>query len=101
MQDYSIERVGMSDLVFTGDLIGQGNGDKPRVKIYRTKTGKFIGELREDAQRSDANHFDKPADLVNWLRGRLAGIPLDVQVAIESAAKLDDSFKNYWTERVE
>ena len=101
MQDYNIERVGKPDLVFSGDLIGQSGSDRPRVKIYRTKAAKFVAVLSVDAQRAEADHFDKPADVVNWLRAHLNSITPEAQAAIEDAAKKDDSFKAFWTERVD
>jgi hypothetical protein len=100
MQDYNIERVGQPDLVFNGDLIGQSAGAN-RVKIYRTKGGKFIAQLSVDAQRANAAHFDKPADLIAWLRTNLNSVTPEAQAAIEEAAKNDESFKRFWTERVE
>lgn len=101
MQDFSIVRVGKSDLVFNGELIGQSGGAKPRVKIYRTKAAKYIGEISVDAQRSDADHFDKPTDLVGWLSKHLNSITIEAQTAIEAAAKQDETFKAFWTEKVE
>jgi hypothetical protein len=100
MQDYNIERVGQPDLVFNGDLIGQSAGAN-RVKLYRTKGGKFIAQLSVDAQRSHAAPFDKPADLITWLKSNLNSITPEAQVAIEEAAKKDEAFKKFWTERVE
>lgn len=101
MQEYTIERVGKPDLIFTGDLIGQSAGAKPRVKIYNTKGGKFISELSVDEQRAKAEHFEKPVDLVNWLKTNLNSITQEAQAAIEDAAKHDEAFKSFWTERVE
>ncbi len=100
MQDYTIERVGIPNLDFTGDLIGQSAGPIPRVKIYRTKGLKFIGEIKANQKMSDAQHFDKPADLINWFRS-VYGITGEVEDAIEDAAKNDEAFKAAWNERVE
>ena len=101
MQDYSIERVGQPDLVFNGELIGKSGGDMPRIRIYRTKASKYIAEIGTEAKRANAAHFDKPMDLVNWLKTRLNSITEEAQAAIEDASKNDNSFKNFWTERVE
>lgn len=102
MQDYSIERAGIANLDFTGELIGQSGGPSPKVKIYRTKALKFVGELRADLKMAQAQHFDKPVDLINWfklLNG--GGVSPDVQDAIEDATKNDDTFKAAWNERVD
>ena len=101
MQDYTIERVGRPDLLFDGDLIGRSAGDKPRIKIYRTKAGKFIGEMPGDDKRAKAEHFEKPAELVAWLRGGSNFLTEEAQAAVEDAVKNDASFKSFWTERVE
>ncbi len=101
MPDITIERVGKADLTFSGELIGQSNGQSPVLKIYRTKAGKFVGELRKDAHRADAEHFEKPGDLVNWVRARLGAVSEDAQVAIEKARESDEQFKAFWTEHIE
>jgi|SRR5580704_218280 hypothetical protein len=101
MQDYTIERVGRPDLDFTGELIGQSSAANARLKIYRTKGGEFIAEVRVDPQRSEANPFSKPADLVAWVRNDLGVITEEAQAAIEQAAKNDAAFETYWTEHVE
>jgi hypothetical protein len=101
MQDFTIERVGQSDLVFNGDMIGQSGGPRPMLKIYRTKGGKFIAQVSRDAERSVAEPFDQPSLLVSWLRSLLCGISEEAQVAIEGAAKNDDAFRKFWTDRVE
>jgi hypothetical protein len=101
MDDFTIERLGKSDLTFTGELIGQSNGPNPLLKIYRTKAAKFVGELRKEPHRSEANHFDKPGDLVAWVQSRLNGIPEDAQAAIEKARAADKEFGTFWTEHVE
>jgi hypothetical protein len=100
MQDYKIERVGQPDLEFTGELIGKSSGEKPRVIIYRTTAGEFIGQVAETSQRSEAGHFAKPELLVNWLKYRLTSITEEAQAAIEDAALHDEAFKSFWTERV-
>ncbi|HZQ20450.1 MAG TPA: hypothetical protein VFA90_17280 [Terriglobales bacterium] len=101
MQTYKIERVGIADLEFDGDVIGQSAGAKPQVRIYRTNTSHYILTIAADAERARAQRFDKPIDLVNWLKAQLGSITIDAQSAIEAAAKNDDTFKTYWTERVE
>jgi hypothetical protein len=102
MQDYSIERAGIANLDFTGELIGQSGGANPRVKIYRTTALKFIGENRADLKMAQAQHFDKPVDLINWLKYANGGVvTAEVQDAIEDAAKHDDAFKSAWNEHVD
>jgi hypothetical protein len=46
MAEIKIERAGMKDLVFEGDVIGKSPKDNPEVKIYRTKGGKFVGAMK-------------------------------------------------------
>ena len=101
-QEYSIERVGIKNLDFTGTLIGSGSGPVPALKIYRTKGGTFIGALRADAERSNAKPFDKPEDLITWLKGEI-GSPISeaAQGAVEEAAKNDIVFKAAWNEHVD
>ena len=100
MQDYSIEQVEKPDLVFTGDVIGQSAGQTPALRIFRTKGGKFIAALLSDRTRSQTGTFDKPGDLVAWLE-RITSITAELQLAIENAAKNDEMFKAFWTQRVE
>jgi hypothetical protein len=44
MEDFSIERAGVANLDFTGELIGQSAGPTLLIKIYRSKAGKHVGE---------------------------------------------------------
>ena len=99
MQDYSIEQVDQPDLVFTGDVIGQSTGQTPMLRIFRTKGGKFIAAILSDRTRSQTATFDKPGDLVAWLE-RTITMTAELQLAIENAAKNDDTFKAFWTQRV-
>ena len=101
-QEYSIERVGIPNLDFTGTIIGSSSDPAPMLKIYRTKAGKFIGALRVDAERSNARPFDKPGDLIIWLKGEV-GSPINqvAQEAVEEAAKNDNDFKAAWNEHVD
>lgn len=100
-QEYSIERVGIKNLDFTGTLIGSSSGPAPLLKIYRTKAGKFIGASRADAERSNAKPFDKPDDLITWLKTEV-GSPINqaAQEAVEEATKNDNVFKAAWNEHV-
>jgi hypothetical protein len=101
-QEYSIERVGIPNLDFTGEMIGSSGGPSPQLKTYRTKGGNFIGELRGDSKRSKANSFDKPGDLIVWLKAEVGNpITLLVQNAVEEAAKNDNAFKAAWNVRVD
>jgi hypothetical protein len=102
MEDYSIERGGISNLDFTGELIGQSGGPNPRVKIYRTKDLKYIGELKADQKLAQAQHFDKPVDVINWFKTLNYGsVSPEVQDTIEDATKHDDGFKVIWNEHVD
>ena len=102
MEDYSIERAGIANLDFTGELIGQSGGPIPKVKIYRTKALKFIGQLRADLKMAQAQHFDKAVDLINWFKAINGGsVNPEVQDAIEDATKHDEVFKAAWNEHVD
>lgn len=101
MQDYVIERNGIANLDFTGELIGQSAGPIPRVKIYRTKDLKYIGELNANQKFAQAQNFDKPADVITWFRNLNCGaIPPEVQDAIEDATKHDEAFNTIWNVHV-
>lgn len=102
MEDYSIERGGIANLDFTGELIGQSGGPNPRVKIYRTKDIKYIGELKADQKLAQAQPFDKPADVISWFKNLNYGaVSPEVQDAIEDATKHDEAFKAIWNEHVD
>ena len=100
MEDYSIERSGIPNLDFTGELIGQSDGPNPRVKIYRTKSAKFIGVMGANQKFATAQPFDKPVDLINWFKN-VYGISPEVEDSIEDAAKHDDAFKAAWNVHVD
>lgn len=100
MQDYSIERAGIANLDFTGDLIGQSGGPTPQIKIYRTKALKYIGEMNANRKMAQAQHFDTPLGVINWFKN-LVGINADIQDAIEDAASKDEAFKAAWNEHVD
>lgn len=102
MEDYSIERAGIANLDFTGELIGQSGGPNPRVKIYRTKDLKYIGEVKADQKLAQAQHFEKPVDVINWFKEFSYGaVSPEVQDAIEDATKRDEAFKTIWNEHVD
>ena len=96
----SIERVGIPNLDFTGEIIGQSGGPTPKVKIYRTKSQKFIGEIKVNQKQSNAQHFDKPDGVIGWFRNT-CGITPEIEDAIEDASKHDDGFKAAWNEHVD
>jgi hypothetical protein len=100
MENYSIERIGIPNLDFSGELIGQSGGPSPRVKIYRTQGQKYIGQLDASQKFSNAQHFDKPFDLVAWFKNTW-GITPEAEDAIEAAAKSDETFKAAWNEHVD
>jgi hypothetical protein len=101
MQDFSIERAAVANLDFTGELIGQSAGPTPRIKIYRTKAGKYVGETNANLKMAQAQHFDTPTTMIIWFRNGLGGITAEIQDAIEEAAKHDDGFKAAWNEHVD
>jgi len=101
MQDFTIERVGLPNLDFTGELIGQSPDVNPRIKIYRTKVGHYVGEIPKDSKRSEAGYFEKPDLVVNWFRTLVGSINFDVQAAIEAATTKDEEFKKAWNQHVE
>lgn len=100
MEDFSLERVGIANLDFTGELIGQSSGPTPRIKIYRTKANKYVGEMSANLKMAQAQHFDNPTVLINWFKNT-AGITGEIQDAIEDAAKNDEAFKAAWNEHVD
>jgi hypothetical protein len=101
MQDYSIERSGVPNLDFTGEIIGQSGAPKPSILIYRTDTKKFVGQLRADQKFSLAQHFDNADGVIAWFKYNYSQtIVPAVQDAIEDAAKHDDAFKAAWNEHV-
>ena len=101
MQDYIIERAGIANLDFTGELIGQSAGPIPRVKIYRTKDLKYIGEMGGNQKLVQAQNFDKPADVITWFKSLNYGsVSPEVQDAIEDAAKHDEAFNTIWNVHV-
>jgi len=101
MEDFSIERAGVANLDFTGELIGQSTGPTPRIKIYRTKVGKYVGETNANLKMAQAQHFDNPVVMINWFRTVAGSITGEIQDAIEDAAKHDDGFKAAWNEHVD
>jgi len=102
MENHNIERAGVANLDFTGDLIGQSGGPNPGIKIYRTKALKFVGECRADLNMAQAQHFDEPRVLINWCKWLNSGaVSPEAQAAIEDAAKNDESFKAVWNEHVD
>ena len=103
MEDFSIERVGIKNLDFTGELIGQSAAPTSRIKIYRTKGLKFIGEVKVNQKMSNAQHCDTPTDLIVWFKNSsgAGGITPEIEDAIEDATKHDDGFKAAWNEHVD
>lgn len=106
MQDFSLERNGIPNLDFTGDLIGQGSqmqSGPVTVKIYRTKEGHYIGQLNANLKLSIADGpFVTPNDAIAWFKSRnYGGLTPDVQAAIENATQNDDGFKNAWNTYVQ
>ena len=102
MQDYSIERQGIANLDFTGEIIGQSNDPNHVIRIYRTAAKKFIGQWGANLKMSEAQHFDNPTLLITWFKNFNAGaLRSDAQDAIEQAASNDDAFKTAWNEHVD
>jgi hypothetical protein len=100
MENYSIERLGIPNLDFNGELIGQSAGPSPRVKIYRTQGRKYIGQFDASQKFSKAEPFDKPLEVVAWFRINWTITP-EIEDAIESAAKSDETFRAAWNEHVD
>lgn len=100
MEDFSIERAGVANLVFTGEMIGQSAGPTPRIKIYRTKAGKYVCETNANLKMAQAQHLDTPTIMINWFK-TTSGITAEIEDAIEEAAKHDDGFKAAWNEHVD
>jgi len=101
MNTFSLERLGIRNLDFTGEIIGQSAGANPSVKIYRTQGQKYIGQLEANKKFSQAQNFDKPKDLIDWFSKVQCGINSDTQDAIEDAAKNDKAFEETWNEHVD
>ena len=100
MEDFSIERAGVANLDFTGELIGQSAGPTPHIKIYRTKGGKYIGQTNAHQKMAQAQHFDTAPIMINWFRST-TGISAEIEDAIEEAAKHEDGFKAWLNEHVD
>ena len=102
MQEYTIERQGIANLDFAGEIIGQSSDTNPAIKIYRTEAKKFVGQWGANLKMSQAQHFDNPTLLINWFRQINGGsLRPDAQDAIEMAASKDDAFRAAWNERVD
>jgi len=99
MEHYTLERTGVPNLDFDGDIIGTSGGPNPRVKIYRTKGIQYIAQLDANQKFSKAQHFDKPDGVIAYFRN-VNGLPQDCEDAIEEAAKNDDGFKAAWNEHI-
>ncbi len=100
MENYSIERLGIPNLDFDGELIGQSTGATPRIKIYRTRGQKYVGQIDANQKFSNAQAFDKPDAVVAWFRNN-CGITPEVEGAIEGAAGNDEGFKAAWNVHVD
>lgn len=100
MENINIERTGIPNLDFVGELIGQSGGPNPQIKIYRTQGQKYIGQTDAGQKFSKAEHFDKPANMIIWFRST-CGLGSVVEDAIEDAAKHDEAFKTAWNEHVD
>ena len=102
MEHYTIERTGIPNLDFDGEIIGTSGGTSPRVKIYRTKGLQYVAQLDANLKFSKAQHFDKPDGVIAYFRNMASPSPLpqDCEDAIEDAATHDDGFKAAWNEHV-
>jgi len=101
MPEFTIERVGIPNLDFSGEMIGQSADASGKIKIYRTKAGHYVAEIKVDSKRSNAAHFDQPQLVVNWFMSVQGSITPDAQAAIEAAATRDEGFKKIWNEQVD
>ncbi len=68
---------------------------KSRIKIYRTKAGDYISEIRQVPDRAEIFIADKPEMLVHWLRSQFGGmITHEIhEISLEVAATNDDGFR--------
>jgi hypothetical protein len=101
MEDCSIERAGIANLDFTGDLIGKSSETIPTVKIFRTKGLKYVGVLGANQKLAQAENFDTPLLLINWFKSICGRVTPQVQDAIEDATKNDAAFKAAWNDHVD
>jgi hypothetical protein len=102
MDHYTIERTGIPNLDFEGEIIGSSGGTNPHVKIYRTKGLQYVAQINANMKFSQAQHFDKRDGVISYFRNVAAPSPLpqDYEDAIEDAAVRDDGFKALWNEHV-
>lgn len=99
MERYTIERTGIPNLDFDGEIIGTSGGASPRVKIYRTKGLQYVAQIDANLKFSKAQHFDKPDGVISYFRN-VAGLTQDCEDAIEDATTHDDGFRAAWSEHV-
>ena len=69
MEEISIERSGIANLDFTGELIGQGGN--PTVTIKRSiapQAGKYVAQTNANVKYGGAEHFENPTDVINWFK---------------------------------
>ena len=95
MEKITIERAGVPNLDFVGEIIGQSGGPNPRIKIYRTEGNLFVAQMDANMTFSKAQQFDKPDGAINWLRA-LNSTTYEWEVAVEDAAGHDAAFKAIW-----
>jgi hypothetical protein len=94
MKELCIQRVGQINFYFTGEVISQSSDEKSRIRIYRTKAGDYIGEIRRDPDRSEIFIAGKPEMLVHWLRSQFGGmITHEIHDVLQTAATNDDGFR--------
>jgi hypothetical protein len=93
MKELCIQRVGQINFYFTGELISQADDEKSRVKIYRTKAGDYIGEIRQAPDKVEIFIAGKPEMMVHWFRSQFGGmITPEIHQAVQAAATKDDGF---------
>jgi len=100
MQNITIERQGIRNLDFTGEIIGQSGGAAPRIKIYRTAGREYVGQYNASVKFSEAQAFATPELVINYFRNTV-GLTAEVEDAIEDAAGHDEAFKAAWNEHVD
>lgn len=117
MDKHTIKRDGLPPLAFTGEIIAtadnkigtDGNHANrwTRVRIYRTKAGKFVASVTRFTQwQGESDHYEAasfatPAEVIEYLKGDNDRLGSVSQEAVEDAAKVEPAFAAVWVEEVE
>lgn len=113
MEVITLDRTGLPPIRFTGAVIGAttietGAGRRTRVKIFRSKGGKWlaqVGHLTQWEKEHDsysATSAETPTELIAWLVADNGGsLGRASQEACEDAAKENEEFAKAFVEEVE